>query len=162
MRRARTRGWFPGGPTLPVTAGLVRAVAAGNIGVFGGGSLLWLLAAAGLWRRRRAARVLALVLFGALTAVGLFNLLAELVLVALLGSLAAAGGATTVVATVAGTLAGLVLLPLLALLTLARPSSAAAFWLRAPVIPAVSARALASCISSSSTRCSRSSFSWVS
>ncbi len=118
---------FPGGPALPVTAGLVRAVAACNIGVFGGGSLLWLLAAAGLWRRRRAARVLALVLFGALTAVGLFNLLAEIVLVALLGSLAAAGGAPTVVVTVAGTLAGLVLLPLLALFTLARPSIAAAF-----------------------------------
>jgi len=118
---------LPGGPDLQITESLVRAVAAGNIGVFGGGSLLWLLTAAGLWAGRRTARLLALFLFGALTAVGLFNLLAEIVLVALSGSLAAAGGAPAVVATVAGTLAGLVLLPLLALLTLARQSSAAAF-----------------------------------
>ncbi|TDI31458.1 MAG: hypothetical protein E2P03_07970 [Acidobacteria bacterium] len=118
---------FPGGPDLPVTEGMVRTVAAANIGVFGGGSLLWLAAAAGLWRGRRAARFLGLALFGALTAIGLFNLLAEIVLVALVGSLAAAGGVPVVAATIAATLAVLVLVPMLALLTLARRSSAAAF-----------------------------------
>jgi len=118
--------WLPGGPTVEITAGLVRAVAAGNIGVFGGGSLLWLVTAAGIWRGRRAARVLGLLLFGALTGVGVLNLLLEIILLALSGSLAAAGGGAMAAATVAGTLAGLVLLPLLALLTLAQRSVAAA------------------------------------
>ncbi|MCZ6600670.1 MAG: hypothetical protein O7A07_07490 [Acidobacteria bacterium] len=121
-----TLAWLPGGSNLQVTHGLIRAVAAGNIGVFGGGSLLWLVTAAGLWNGRQAARYLGLVLFGALTAVGLLNLLIEIVLVALAGSLAALGGVPTVVATVAGTLTGLILMPLLALLILARRSMAAA------------------------------------
>jgi len=127
----------PGGPSLEVTPALVRIVAAGNIGVFAGACLLWLVTAAGLWQARRRARPLGLILFSALAVVGLFNLLVELVLVIMAGNLEALGGAAVVLATFAATLAGLILIPLLPVVLLARPAAAAAFAGGGPGRPAL-------------------------
>jgi hypothetical protein len=115
----------PGAEPLVVTPQLAGAVALGNIGVFGGAGLCWLAAGFGLLAGRRWARALGLALFAGLGLVGLMNLAAEAALLALAGSLQAAGGVFMVATTVGFTALALCALPLAGFAILLRPGVAA-------------------------------------
>ncbi len=109
---------------LRVTATLVAAVAGAHLLVLGGAGALWIAAGAGLLRRRRWARALALGLFGATVAVGLLNLALAVALLAAGGGAAAVAGALP---TLGATFLLLVLLPGGAAAGLLAPGAAAAF-----------------------------------
>lgn len=118
---------MPGAPSLPVTEELVRAVAAGNIGLFAGSGLLWLLAAAGLWGRRRSAWILALVLFTGLALVSLLNLAVEAMVLVLAGDMIRATGGMVTAVVMMAAFAALAGASLAAVAILALPAGAAAF-----------------------------------
>ena len=104
-----------GGPPLVVTAGIVRALAAGQIGLFGGFGLLGLGAGSALLARRPVGRIAATVLFSALLLFGLANLLALAVAGIVLGG---SPSALAPIATAVGV--GLVLWPGLSLWSVRR------------------------------------------
>lgn len=81
---------LPWGESLPVTAELVTAVAATQLILFSGATVLWLAAGTGLLRMRRWGRHLALVLFIGTGALGLWNLFIGMLLVVFEGRVALA------------------------------------------------------------------------
>ena len=126
---------IPGAPPLPVTENLIRAVAAGNIAMFSGAGVLWLLAAAGLWGRRRSGRILALVLFVATALIGVFNLGVETLLLVLAGEMVRAAGGMGMAVAMLAVFSMLTGVNLTAVVLLARPAGAAAFQGGAPPRP---------------------------
>lgn len=126
---------IPGTPPLPVTENLIQAVAAGNIALFSGAGVLWLLAAAGLWGRRRSGRILALVLFSATALIGFFNLGVEALLLVLAGDMVRAAGGVGMAVAMLAVFSMLTGVNLAAVVILARPAGAAAFQRGAPPRP---------------------------
>jgi len=95
-----------GGPPLVVTDAIIRALAAGQIGLFGAFGLLGLGAGLALLTRRAGGRVAATVLFSALLLFGLVNLMALAA-----AALALGGSATALLPLAAVVGVGLVLWP---------------------------------------------------
>ena len=125
----------PGAAQLPVTEKLIRAVAAGNIALFSGAGVLWLLAAAGLWSRRRSGRILALVLFATTAVMGLFNLGVEALLLLLAGDMVRAAGGVGMAVAMLVVFSLLTGVNFTAVVILARPAAAATFEGGAPLRP---------------------------
>jgi hypothetical protein len=100
-----------GGPSLTITLRMVQAAAGINLAFFLAAGLAWAAAGLGLLGRRRWARLAAVALLGVTAGMGLANLSVEVILLALLGGDAGAGGWTGLWVSVSFTLGVLVLMP---------------------------------------------------
>jgi hypothetical protein len=116
-----------GGPSLAVTPQMVLAVAGFNLAFFLAAGVAWAATGLGLLGRRGWARLAAISLLSLTAAAGLANLLVEIVLLALLGGDAGAGGWMGLWVSVSFTLGLLVLAPSAAVAGLLLPSVTASF-----------------------------------
>jgi hypothetical protein len=116
-----------GGPSLTVTPRMVLAAAGLNLAFFLAAGLAWAAAGLGLLGRRRWARLVGIALLSVTAAAGLANLSVEVLLLAILGGNAGAGGWMGLWVSVSFTLGVLVLMPSAAMAGLLMPSVVASF-----------------------------------
>jgi hypothetical protein len=116
-----------GGPSWTITRQMVLAAAGLNLAFFLAAGLVWTAAGLGLLGRRRWARLVGIALLSVTVAIGLANLSVEIVMLAMLGGDAGAGGWMGLWVSVSFTLAGLVLMPSAAVTGLLLPSVTASF-----------------------------------